>query len=254
MALRLGRLPHDPARLAAAPSLAGHRFAATAPRPIVDRGAVNFQPGLYRNDTLPDCTAAGLANAASAVAALNGYVLTIDPAKVPAFYAACVGVAPTDAAMEATDGANVLDVLTRQATQGFDVGQEAPLVGLFGTLPPSRPVIARAIDVLGHAYLGVTLRERDMQLPPVWDVQAGRDDGAVVGGHLIVAWDYAGLADDATIRVATWGAWQPATWAWLAARLDEACALVWRQLATAAGADLGVDVAALQAAMATLTA
>ena len=62
---KLGRLPHDPVALASAPQLAGHPFATTAPRAVVDRREVPFQPGLYDNDTLPDCTAAGLAAARS---------------------------------------------------------------------------------------------------------------------------------------------------------------------------------------------
>ena len=90
-----------------------------------------------------------------------------------------------------------------------------------------------------------------MEMPPVWD--AGLDDGAIVGGHCIVAWDYAGLADDATVRVATWGQWQPATWRWLAARLDEAYALLWgRELARADGVDLGVSDDVLDAELAAM--
>lgn len=244
--MRLGRLPHDPAALARAPSLAGHRFAAMPPPPILDRSAIAFAPGLYRNNDLPDCTAAGLANAAGMVAALNGYALAIDPDKVPVFYAGCAGCEPSDAAMATTDGAVVLDVLVRQARSGFDVGPQT-LAGLHGTLPLSRTVIASALGRLGHAYLGVTLRERDMEQAPVWDVLDGRDDGAVVGGHLIVAWDYAGIGDASTVRVATWGTWQPATWAWIAARMDEAHALVWRQLGNAAGSDLDVNADLLEA-------
>lgn len=250
--MRLGRLPADPAALARAPSLAAHRFAALAPPAAIDRGAVPFAPGLYENDTLPDCTAAGLANAAGMVAALNGFSLAIDPARVPAFYAGCVGCAPTDAAMAATDGAVMLDVLTRQAVEGFDVGPQL-LAGLFGTLPLRRTAMANAIATLGHLYLGLTLRERDMELPAVWEVVAGVDDGAIVGGHCVVLWDYAGLADADTVRVATWGGWQPATWAWLAARTDEAHALFWRQLGAAAGQDIGVDAGMLAADLAALT-
>jgi hypothetical protein len=251
--MRLGRLPHDPAALARAPTLAGHRFAAAAPPPRLDRSAVEFVPGLFGNDHLPDCSAAGLANAAGMVAALNGYQLAINPDKVPEFYAKCVGVPPTDAAMEATDGAMLLDVLRHQWQSGFDIGPQE-LVGLPGTLPLKRSVIASAMTKLGHAYLGVTLLERDMEEAAVWDVQPGRDDGAVAGGHCLVAWDYGGLGDGDTVRLATWGGWQLATLQWLAARLDEAHALVWRQLAAANGADIGVDVDALQAAQAAFVA
>jgi hypothetical protein len=246
----LGRLPHDPAALARAPSLAVHRFAAMPPPPRLDRSAIEFQPGLYGNDHLPDCSAAGLANAAGMVYAINTRSeLAINPDKVPLFYAQCVGCEPTDAAMMATDGAVLLDVLMRQWQSGFDVGLPVKLVGIPGVLPLKRPVLASAMTRLGHAYLGVTLLERDMEQAAVWDVQPGRDDGAVVGGHCLVGWDFGGLGDGDTIRLATWGGWQPATWQWLAARLDEAHACVWRGLAANTGVDIGVDADALEATL-----
>jgi hypothetical protein len=220
-----------------------------APSVTLDRAGVDFTPALYQNDTLPDCTAVALANAARGVAALNGYELTVDPACVPAFYAGCVGNPPD---LAATDGAVMLDVLRIQAAQGFDIGTQR-LAGLSGTLDvASRSALALGIARLGVGYWGVTLRERDMQRAPVWDVQAGRDDGDIVGGHAVIAWDYSGLCDDDTVRLGTWGGWQPATWAWVAARLDEAFGIVWRQLARSDGtfwngwtADgLGVAIAA----------
>jgi hypothetical protein len=87
----------------------------------------------------------------------------------------------------------------------------------------------------GAGYWGVTLRERDMERDVLWDVADGRDDGAVVGGHCLISWDYTGLADDALVRLGTWGDWQMATWEWVRARLDEAHGLVWRQLVRADG-------------------
>lgn len=227
--MRLGRLPHDP--LALAHTLA-HRFG-TEPAPaVLDRGALGFAPELYENDTLPDCTAVALANAARAVAALNGYELVVDPASVPAFYAGCIGNPPN---LAATDGAVMLDVLGIQASRGFDIGNQC-LNGLFGTFDVrSRSVLALGIARFGVGYWGVTLRERDMERGPVWDVQAGRDDGNIVGGHAVIAWDYSGLTDDGLVRLGTWGSWQPATWGWVAARLDEAHGTVWRQLERADG-------------------
>lgn len=205
---------------------------------------------MYGNDHIPDCSTAGLANAAGMVYAINTKSeLAINPDKVPLFYAQCVGCAPTDEAMMATDGAMLLDVLMRQWQSGFDVGLPVPLVGMPGVLPLKRSVIASAMTRLGHAYLGVTLLERDMERLAVWDALPGRDDGAVVGGHCVIAWDYTGLGDCNTLLLATWGGWQPATWQWLAARLDEAHALVWRQLASANGVDIGVDADALEATL-----
>jgi hypothetical protein len=192
-------------------------------------------PGLYGNDIYPDCTAVALANAARAVAVLNGADLVVEPQKVSAFYAQCVGNPPD---LAATSGAVALEVLEMQTDTGFDIGPQA-LVGQHGTIALSRNALALAIDTLGVGYWGVTLRERDMEIGPVWDVSPGRDDGAVVGGHMVIGWDYLGLADGATVRIGTWGKWQPATWGWIAARLQEAHGVVWRQLARPDGSFCG---------------
>jgi hypothetical protein len=242
--MKLGRLPHNPAAIAAAPA---HRFGVIPPPTTLDRSAISFTPGLYDNNSLPDCSAAGLANAAMAIAALNGYELLIEADKVPIFYSLCVNSAPTPAAMEATDGAVLLDVLARQAVQGFDIGPQT-LYGRYGTVQLTRTALALSLARLGVGYWGVTLHDRDMQtFGDRWDVMPGRDDGAVVGGHCVVAWDFTGLGDGDTVRVGTWGRWQVATWNWVHARLDEAHALVFRQLARADGFYNGVTADGLVA-------
>lgn len=249
--MRLGRLPHDQGAVRHAPSLVGHRFASVPPPAKVQREHVAFTPGLYRNDEFPNCTAVALVNSAAGIAALNGYELAIDPALVPSFYASCVGCEPTDAAIAATNGAVMLDVLERQARTSFNIGPQA-LAGLFGTLPHARSAIASSIARLGHAYLGVALRERDMEMPPVW--RATADDGDPVGGHAIMAFDYTGLRDTDTVRIGTWGRWQPAQWSWLEARVEEAYALMWRQLGTPGGDNLGVDADQLAIALINMSA
>jgi hypothetical protein len=226
---RLGRIAHDPVAVARVPS---HRFGAVPPPPRLDRGAVTFQPGLYANDRLPDCTAVALANAARGIAALNGFDLVLQPARVPAFYGACLGNPPD---LAATDGAVMLDVLARQAARGFDIGPQV-LHGLYATLKTSsRSALASGMARLGVGYWGVILRERDMEGAALWDVQDGRDDGDVVGGHAVIAWDYTGLGGSDIVRLGTWGAWQKASWAWVAVRLEEAYSVAWRQLQRADG-------------------
>jgi len=253
--MRLGRLPHSPAALASAPALMSARLSVAIPPPRLDRSAVPFQPRMFKNDILPTCTAAGLANAALAVSALANYRVAIEDAKVPAFFAACVGCAPTDAAMAATDGAVLLDVLARQAATGFDVGDQVPLVALSGTLPLTRDALAVCMNDLGVAYLGIDLYERDMdgvQAGAVWDgldaVQAGlrldddgSDPGALVGGHCCCAWDFTGLGDTDTVRIATWGMLVPVTHRWLRSRLREAHGLYFRQLAPAFASAVNKD-------------
>lgn len=225
--MRFGRLPHNLAALARFPA---HRFGAVMPPPRIDRSAVSFAPGLYRNDILPDCTAVALVNAASATAALVGFTLSVRADLVPAFYAGCVGCPPTDAAMEATDGAVALDVLRRMGRVGYEIGQAVPLFGQAAVIEPaSRAELASGIQ-RWTGYWGITLRDRDMQTVGTrWDTNGG-DDGPIAGGHMVIAWDYTGLADDDTVRIGTWGAWQPATWRWVHARIEEAYGVAWPQL------------------------
>lgn len=225
--MRLGRLQHDPARLALAPRL----VAASPPPPVLDRSAVDFSPMLYQNNVLPNCSAVGLANSARAAAALAGFDLVVDPDSVPAYYAACIGrPGASEAELEATEGAVLMDVLDYMQANGFEVGQQVPLVANYDTVSAdSRSAIASAMTRPGAGYWGVDLYERDMELLPVWD-DDGRDPGALVGGHCLLAFDYAGLNDQDTIRLGTWGAWQPATWRWAMSRLREAHGVTWPQI------------------------
>lgn len=226
--MQLGRLQHDPVAVAASPALPP-KFATEPPPPVLDRSGVSVALGMYDNDTLPVCTGAMLANAINAIAALSGYPIPIPVEKVLAFYAGCVGCAPTPQAIGQTNGAILLSVMRRQVQNGFDIGQQVPMVGLFGHLPLSRLVLANCIAHIGVTCLGVTLREADMKKSGTWDNPVV-GAGGIVGGHAIVGFDYSGLSDSDTVRVATWGRWKLATWSWLEARIDEAYGILWRSL------------------------
>lgn len=223
--MRFGRLPHNPAAVS---STRQHVYGAVQPLPVLDREAIPFTPGLYDNDTLGDCVPVSIINAARAQSYLNTDCdIIVNPGTVPAFYGAVLGNPPN---LVAADGCNMLDVMTYQAAHGFPIGPQM-LVGLHSALDPvPRPNLALTMQHFGAVVLGVTLYERDMEMLPVWDVQEGRDDGAVVGLHAIIGWDYRGLGDTDTVRAGTWGQWQPFTWSWAAARVDEAYALYWLQL------------------------
>lgn len=245
---RLGRLPHSPAALAAAPGIMDGRFAAASPPQTLDRSGIDYRPRLFKNDTLPDCSAAGLANAMLAVGALAGFEPVIYDSYVPPFYASVVGVQATEAAMEATAGARLLDVLERQERDGFDVGQQVPLVAAWGRIPISRSAVAHTTAELGACYLGIDLYDRDMLPCDVLDDDA--EPGPLVGGHCVVVWDYIGLSDGDTARMATWGSLRPFTWRWLRPRIREAYGLWYRQLLPAA--EGSIDAARLTAAGAAL--
>lgn len=231
MSYRLGRLPHSPGWLTSIPH---HKFGAIAPSPTLDRHKIEFVPELYQNNILPVCTAVGLANSARAVAALNGFDIAVNPAKVPEFYASVVGCPPTIQAMIATEGAVLLDVLHKQEQRLFDIGPEALVASWKPVDHTSRSALALCMDRFGVAYVGVTLHERDMDtVGQFWDVEPGRDDGDVVGGHCVCLFDYTSLPENGIVRIGTWGMWQNATWAWVNSRIDEAYGLVWPQLVRA---------------------
>jgi hypothetical protein len=238
-----GRKAHDPVRLAAAPAL--QRYGLALPPPVVDRSAIPFVPELYQNDTLPDCTAVTLANCAQAANwVLTGCGEVIDPATVPAFYAASIGKpGATTADLMATDGAAILDVLSYQSRNGFDCGQQAPLVANFGVIDVvDRMGIASAVAHLGACEIGVRLYQCDMDAfgTGPWD-DDGSDPGALIGLHATFIWSYAGLGNEALVQIGTWGNWQPATWRWVATRTDEAHGLLWGDRAP------GIDYATLRA-------
>ena len=228
--MRLGRLPHDPAALAAVP----RHYAATLPPPVLDRSHIPFTPGLYGNDVFPDCTAVALANAARAASWVTaGCDLVVADSAPPAFYARCVGVADDPAAIEATDGAQMLSVLGQADAQGFDVGPQA-LVPTWASCPvTARFSLAHAMT-MGALYFGAGLAGAD-QGAGTWDTTTpGDQTRGSWGGHALIAWDYTGLGDGDIVRLGTWGRWQAATWRWVQARADEAYALAWRQIGAVA--------------------
>ena len=229
----LGRLPHSPEQLEATPK---HLFGDILPPSILDRRNINFIPGLYKNDICPDCSAVGIVNAARAVAELNGYDLVVVEQNVLNFYASVVGCAPTLAAIEATRGAVLINVLNKQSISGFDIGSQSLVAGWKAINHTSRIALANGMNQFGSDYIGVTLYERDMEtIGKTWDVVPGRDDGNVVGGHCVICFDFLGLSDSDIVRIGTWGSWQNVTWSWLYNRIDEAYVMAWRQLVRASG-------------------
>ena len=122
-------------------------------------------------------------------------------------------------------------------------------IAVQGHVPPQGATYAGLPDLATHLTTSAIADQFDVTsmtaLPPVIDLSDAM--GAVAGGHCIVAWDYGGLRDTDTVRVATWGQWQRVTWRWLLAALDEAWGLAW------APAPAGVDMAALELALRQVT-
>ena len=237
--MRLGRLPHDPARIAALPQFGRHALAAELAPPKLDRSGITWFPGLDGNDQIGDCTAVGIANAARAMAAIGGFVLPIPPTAAPSFYSASTGYDP--ARPETDQGGIEADVLAYQAMHGFPADMQDPLVALYATSDPGDLNALRTVAwQCGSAYLGVDLALAD-QSAGVWDTSTPADAGDAMpgswGGHCLLAWDWTGIEDTDTVRLVTWGALQPATWRWVRSRLTEVHALMWRQFGEIPGID-----------------
>ena len=168
--IAFGRLPHDPVRLAAVPP---HVMAAEAPAPPeLPRPSLEWTPSLVRNDVAPTCTIAGLTNSARVWDLLRGYDLVTREAALLAFYASLAGCQDTEAAIEATEGLVMLDVLEAVATKGFHIGaqDDEPLVPRVNADPAGRSgaALRDAIFSRGTAYIGVTLRQADVQPGAIW--------------------------------------------------------------------------------------
>lgn len=237
--VRLGRRTHDPARVATVQS---HRMGAAAKVPDkLDRSAIPFTPHDCGNKLFPMCTGEATLNCAAAWSWVQtGADITFDPAKIQAFYAACVGVPDTPAAISATDGAVILDVLERAERLGFDVGQQVPLVPVYESIDTeNQQAIAHAVLECGAADIGVMLSVSD-QYMSVWDTNtpavAGDPAPGSWGGHDTFIFDWDGMEPTSLVRIGTWAAWQRATWRWVMARLQaqEAFALRWPQIARVA--------------------
>jgi hypothetical protein len=218
---KLGRLDHDPIRVA---TVRPHVIGAHAPLPaaIQDaRSKIQWTPSLVQNDALPTCTVAGLINSARWWALLHGFDLTNQEAAELAFFAAVAGVQNTEAAIASVPGLVMLNVLMRAQRYGFAAGGPTALVPEYTSLQ-SIDGITDAISTKGSAYLGVSIYEADMRPGAVW--QGGiQNAGKLEGGHAIVAID--NQSDEFTI--ATWGGTVQANAEWLEARVDEAYAIHW---------------------------
>lgn len=204
------------------------------PPDVLDRSAIPFMPGSYGNDIFPICTAVAAANCARAYSWLKAHTdIVVDPLKPRAFFATVENVPNTDAAVIATDGAIVQDVLEYAEAHGYDIGQQVPAVPLANAVYGLDQMhIADTAWVYGAANLGVALSVSDQNMP-VWDTDAPANAGDPVPGswglHNLILWDWEGMDPTSIVRLGTWGAWQPATWRWVLARVEEAWALVWPQ-------------------------
>lgn len=243
-AFKLGRISKPvPDR---APNLRMHALAAMTAPPKLDRSHIDYRPQLDGNSQIGDCTAVGIANAIRAQAALAGYQVDIPEADTVAFYSASCGYVPGNPATD--HGGTEVDVLDYQIKHGFTGNGQTPYAGLWASIEPDNLNTLRvAMTRLGVGYLGVLLAEADQaSVGGVWDTDtsasAGDPKPGSWGGHCLLAYSYSGVQDNDLVQLVTWGTLQSATWRWVRSRIEEAHAIVHRQLLLPAGVNgCGLD-------------
>lgn len=219
MNLRLGKHParHDPRTL---------RFASYAPldrlpAPPPARNWGRTMPrawGMMRNDQLGCCTVSAAAHLIQTWTAQNNRLITPSDGSVVAAYSAITGYSPDKPGTDA--GANMLDVLKFWRTTGIDRHR----ITAFAAVDRDPTHLKIATNLFGGLYVGAQLplsakRQSGWIVPAV---PSADDRGGSWGGHAmeLVAYDRSG------VTFVTWGREQKASWAWVAAYVDEAFACI----------------------------
>jgi hypothetical protein len=190
--------------------------------------------GMMDNDTAGDCTCAAAGHIVQTDTSYEGDQVIVPDDDVLAMYSAVSGYDPATGAND--NGAACLDVLNYWHQTGF-LGPQGPhKVAAFAELELAPAAVQQALFLIGPVYIGVNL-PLSAQGATSWDVPAGGPTGNGApgswGGHCvpIVAYDASG------VTVITWGAKLLATWAFLAAYMDEDYVPVSQDFVDAQGED-----------------
>lgn len=235
--MKLGRLPHDPAQVAALPSLRNY-LGSSAAMPSSDwtRDIAPNSWRMFDNDTLSDC---GPAAACHAIMTWGSYK---PPFRIPTdqdaigLYSAVGSYVP--GRPETDQGVRLLDLLRYWLAHGF-AGE--PLSAFCVVDPRNRAHVRMAIDIFGGLYAGVTLRQAQLDDPGPWRVTAT----PIVGGHGV----WVGAANDDGLLGITWGEVRPIDWDFWEQATDEAYALLSPRWTEGGVTPSGFQVAAMIADM-----
>jgi hypothetical protein len=224
-------------------------FTAALPAPPAARnwsnGVINW--GMLLNDTLGDCTIAGVGHAVQAFSVNTGREAVVGDAEVLSYYEAWDGYRPADP--NSDQGGICLDVLTSWRKYEF-CGHR--LLAFATVLPANAQHVQQAINLFGGAYIGLNVPAFIMadspDIPELWDVAA--EDGGIAGGHCVFVVGY----DAETVTFVSWGSLYRMTWAFWDKYVDEAYALIspdW--IGTKGDAPNGFALAALESDLVEVT-
>jgi hypothetical protein len=194
--------------------------------------------GMMKNDTLGDCTIAGVGHAIQVWTANTGKMQTVPDSTVVSYYEKWDGYNPSD---PSTDRGGIeLDVLNDWKKNGFSGHKLAA----FADPKVSDIVqIRQSISLFGGVYIGLSL-PLTAQSQAVWDVVPNGGAKAKKGswgGHCVFVCKY----DAKTLTCITWGQLKPMTIAFWNKYCDEAHTLLSPDWIAAKGAPSGFNMAQL---------
>lgn len=250
--LKLGRkarafnpgVPHLSMFLAAKPKM--------QPPPSVDwTQAFDNRPlGMMLNDTLGDCTCAGLGHALqtwTVNASAGAMMLTITDQQVEQLYEGACGFDPNNP--NGTDNGGVeQDVLSYAMNTGIptDAGPHK-INGYIEVDPRNFRDVRLTIDQFGLAYIGFNVPNSLMENgpPPVWNYDPSADN-TIVGGHCVILVGY----DAVGATLISWGQFYRMRWPFFGQFVDETYAMVDVDWIKSTGqAPCGLTLDELEAAM-----
>jgi hypothetical protein len=190
--------------------------------------------GMMLNDTLGDCTIAGVGHAVQVWSANTGGEITVPDATVEKYYELWDGYAPGN---PATDSGGVeLDVLNDWQKQNFD-GYD--LLAFADPKFSNLVEIHQSIALFGGVYIGLALPVT-AQKQDVWDVVPNGGANAKKGswgGHCVFVPKY----DQKGFTCITWGGLKTMTLAFWKKYCDEAHTLLGQNWITDKGAPNGFN-------------
>jgi hypothetical protein len=198
--------------------------------------------GMMMNDTLGDCTIAGLGHS---MQVFTDGKLTLPDSIIESYYSKWCGYVPGNPATD--QGGVEVDVLNDWKGSSFD---GHILEGYVDPQPQNWGHVAHSIAEFGGVYIGLSLPNSAMeqfQAGQVWDVVT--NDGGIAGGHAVFCPAYhtedPTYNKETTITCITWGAKQKMTMAFWEKYTDESHTLL-----AASWQPAGVNLVALRADLA----
>jgi hypothetical protein len=203
--------------------------------------------GMMLNDTLGDCTIAGVGHAVQVWSANTTAEVTVPDSQILHYYEKWDGYNPK---IPSSDRGGIeLDVLNHWQKSSFD---KHKLLAFADPAYANLGEVKQAIDLFGGVYIGLSLplsAQDQTSAGKVWNVVTPSGPNTAPGswgGHCVFVPKY----DQTSFTCITWGALQTMTLAFWNAYVDEAHALLSPDWLAGKGAPVGLDLAQLKADLA----